>query len=408
MRFLYTIGVLLYAFAVRLASLTNPKAKRWIQGRKNWKSTLPGVSKNVIWFHCASLGEFDQGLPVMNLIREKDPTAYILVTFFSPSGMDHFHKRKHPADHVMYLPIDTISNARYFLDHFQPKAAYFIKYEFWCNYIFEAAEKDIPVYSICTLLREDQYFFKWYGTIFRETLKVIRHFFVQNEETGQLLEKLGITFYTVVGDTRFDRVIENSKNVKPNPQLEQFLQGKQAIIIGSSWPEDETILYPFLKNHPDEKIIIAPHDIREKHVQQIEKELGSIACRYTSLNESFTGNIVILNTIGQLANAYSYGKIAYIGGGFSGNLHNILEPAVFGLPVLFGPYFGKFPEAGLFIREGIGFPISTPEEFENKLHSIDHDLNELKAKTVKLISEQKGAAEKIVFSIENEQLTLHN
>jgi 3-deoxy-D-manno-octulosonic-acid transferase len=245
-------------------------------------------------------------------------------------------------------------------------------------------------------LREDQRFFKWYGTIFRDTLKAVRHFFVQNTESAQLLDKLGISSYTVVGDTRFDRVIENSKHVKPNPLLEHFLKGQQALIIGSSWPEDEAILYPFLKAHPEEKIIIAPHDIREKHINQIEQELGNMACRYTELAGDFKGNIVILNTIGQLANAYSYGKIAYVGGGFSGKLHNILEPAVFGLPVLFGPRHDRFPEAALFIREGIGFSAANAEDFENKLHSADHELNELKARTLKVIREQQGATERIV------------
>jgi 3-deoxy-D-manno-octulosonic-acid transferase len=400
MRILYSFGVLLYAFAVRIAALSNSKAKKWISGRKDWKNKLPNVDQKVLWFHCASLGEFDQGLPVVQLLREKEPDTFILVTFFSPSGMEHYHKRQHPADHVMYLPIDTIANARFFLNHFKPSAAYFIKYEFWCNYILEATEMGIPVYSISTLLREDQRFFKWYGTIFRETLKAVNHFYVQNEETGELLERLGIQQYTVVGDTRFDRVIENSKNVKPNPALENFLQGQKAIIIGSSWPEDEAILYPFLRTHPEEKIIIAPHDIREKHLAQIEEALGSSACRYTALSADFKGNIVLLDTIGQLANAYSYGKIAYVGGGFSGKLHNILEPAVFGLPVLFGPKHNRFPEAALFIREGIGFTVNSSEEFENRLHSVDHDLNELTAKTVQVIRAQQGAAGKCFRSEE--------
>ena len=182
--------------------------------------------------------------------------------------------------------------------------------------------------------------------------------------------------------------------------MENFLQGQKAIIIGSSWPEDEAILYPFLRTHSEEKIIIAPHDIREKHLAQIEGALGSAACRYTALTADFKGNIVLLDTIGQLANAYSYGKIAYVGGGFSGKLHNILEPAVFGLPVLFGPKHDRFPEAALFIREGIGFTVNSSEEFENRLHSVDHDLNELTAKTVQVIRAQQGAAGKCFHSEE--------
>ncbi len=402
MRLFYTFGIIVYGLIIRLASLFNPKAKRWVKGRKNWEKNLPDTDQKIVWFHCASLGEFDQGLPLMNLIKKEDPSCYLLVTFFSPSGMDHYHKRIHPADHVMYLPSDTIGNAKLYIDKIKPSALFLIKYEFWSNYIIEASEANVKIYSVSTLLREDHRYFKWYGGFFRDTLKLVDHFFVQNEETAELLEKLGIKQYTVTGDTRFDRVIENSLQVKGNPQLEAFLKGQKAIIVGSSWPQDESILYPFLSGHPDEKFIIAPHDIHEKHVAQIMENLGKSACRYTEWSEQFTGNIIVLNTIGQLANAYSYGKIAYVGGGFSGKLHNILEPAVFGLPVLFGPHFSRFPEANLFIKEGIGFSVSTPDELENTIHSIDHSIVEISAKTVKVVNDNKGAAERIMGSLELE------
>jgi 3-deoxy-D-manno-octulosonic-acid transferase len=400
MRLLYTFGIVVYSLIIRLASLFNPKAKKWIKGRENWENNLPKTQKRIIWFHCASLGEFDQGLPLMNMLRQQYPDFFILVTFFSPSGMDHYHKRIHPADHVMYLPSDTIGNAKRFISKLNPTALFLIKYEFWSNYIIEASEAKVKIYSISTLLREDHRYFKWYGGFFRDTLKLIDHFFVQNEESARLLEKLGIKQYSVTGDTRFDRVIENSLQVKGNPQLEAFLNGQKAIIVGSSWPQDENILYPFLTGHPEEKFIIAPHDIREKHVSQIMENLGKSACRYTEWSEQFTGNIIVLNTIGQLANAYSYGKIAYVGGGFSGKLHNILEPAVFGLPVLFGPHFSRFPEAKLFIEEGIGFSVSTPEELENMIHSIDHSIVEISAKTAKVVNDNKGAAERVMGRLE--------
>lgn len=396
MQFLYTIGIQLYAFAVFLASFFNPKAKDWISGRKNWKGSLPRTDKKVVWFHCASLGEFDQGLPLMNKIKQHDPNIFLLVTFFSPSGMQHYHKREHRVDHAMYLPIDTKSNANYFIKHFHPSACFLIKYEFWCNLLIEADNQRVPVFSVSTLLRDKQRFFKWYGSYFRKALDSVNYFFVQNNETAELLRKIKIERILVTGDTRFDRVIENKILAKNNKVLESFLSGSKAIIIGSSWTEDEELVRSFILNHKEEKFILAPHDISNSHIQQLQNQFQGISCLYTEYADSFSGNLIILNTIGHLASAYSYGKIAYVGGGFSGKLHNILEPAVFGLPVIFGPKFNRFPEANLFIQEQIGFSVSTGEQLENTIHSLDHHIERFEARTHKVVEENKGASDKIL------------
>jgi 3-deoxy-D-manno-octulosonic-acid transferase len=401
MRALYTFGVLLYATAVYLASFVNPKAKAWIQGRKNWKQQLPTTTKKVVWFHCASLGEFDQGLPLMNQLKQNDPSIFLLVTFFSPSGMEHYHKRQHQVDHALYLPIDTKRNATYLIQHFNPASCFIIKYEFWCNLLIAADELRMPVFSVSTLLREKHRFFKWYGAFFRKALRSVNYFFVQNQETADLLKSIRIDRFKITGDTRFDRVIENKSQVQANPTLETFLNGTKAIIIGSSWPEDEVILLPYLRLHPEEKFILAPHDISESHVQSIERTLGNQACRYSNYATEFEGNILILNTIGHLASAYSYGKIAYIGGGFSGKLHNILEPAVFGLPVIFGPEHSRFPEAKLFLQEQIAFSVSTTQELNSAIHSIEHQLDRFIARATKVVEDNRGASTKIYHHLQN-------
>jgi 3-deoxy-D-manno-octulosonic-acid transferase len=398
---LYTFGIYLYFAAVNIASLFNPKAKSWVNGRKNWKQNLPNTNRKVVWFHCASLGEFDQGLPLMNKIKAADPSVYLLVTFFSPSGMEHYHKRLHQVDHAMYLPIDTKSNALHFIKHFKPSACFLIKYEFWCNLLIAADKLRMPLFSVSTLLREDHRFFKWYGSYFRKALRSVNFFFVQNKETAELLAKINIDRFSITGDTRFDRILENKEQVHSNTIIEAFLKGSKAIIIGSPWPQDEHIVIPFIQQHPDEKFILAPHDISESHVTLIETALNNTVCRYTKYDANYSGNVLLLDTIGHLASAYSYGKIAYVGGGFSGKLHNILEPAVFGLPVIFGPNFKRFPEAQLFIKEQIGFSVSTTEELENTIHSLDHHLERFEARTHKVVEENKGAADKIISFIQD-------
>lgn len=407
MHTLYNISIYIYGAFLQLVSLVHPKAKLWVQGRKHFFSKLPTVSnQRVYWFHCASLGEFDQALPVINLLKDQDSSIYILVTFFSPSGYLHYHKRKHKADYVCYLPLDTPSNARKFIHHFKPEKSFFVKYEFWANYIFEAKKSNSKIYSVSALFRADHRFFKKMGGFFRMVLKQFDHFFIQNNTSADLLNSIGITNYTITGDTRFDRVIENKNNLQKNRILDDFLQTEKAFIIGSSWPADEEIICTLINQSTfQSKCILAPHDISKSHIDQI---IGRINVPYICYSELEKGKILtnekvlILDTIGHLANAYSYGSFAYVGGGFSGSLHNILEPAVFGLPVIFGPKHKRFPEAELFINEGIGFSIHTSEEMNNAMKNIETHYTKLMSTTADFVKSQAGASNKIITFLHNE------
>ena len=400
MGLLYNLSIRLYTILLWSIQSYHPKAKAWISGRKNYWEHLPEISNDqqLYWFHCASLGEFDQGIPVMNLLKEKKTSIKILVTFFSPSGMEHYNKRKHVADYVFYLPTDTPLNAKQFLNHFRPTQIYFIKYEFWLNYIFEAKSRNIPLYSISCILRPSQVFFKWYGGYFRKGLRSFNHFFVQNQETSTLLHKIGIKNVSITGDTRFDKVIENKKLVQIDEKIEHFLLGSKAIILGSSWPAEENIFYNYYTEFNSlNKVIIAPHDISENHLVFIENLFSNQTVRYSQFKATSDKNILLIDCIGKLANAYSYGKIAFIGGGFTGKLHNTLEPIVFGLPVIFGPKHSKFPEAQQFIDAGIGFSIHTKEDFSKTIHFIEQNLSELQQICEKEIENSKGAAARIVL-----------
>lgn len=400
MQWLYSLSIRLFVWGVYLAQPFHPKAKKWVQGRKKIWQHLPEIPKNseVIWFHCASLGEFDQGLPLMNKIKEKKPTCFLFVTFFSPSGFENYNKRKHQVDFACYLPADYQKNAERLLDHFRPKQAFFVKYEFWCKIILEARKRKIEVYSVCAIFRPEHRFFKWYGSYFRHCLRQMNRFFVQNKESITLLKGIGIEQVTRVGDMRFDRVLENKKQVEKDPVVESFLAGEKAFIIGSSWPVDEQFLTAFvLKYSQTAKVIIAPHQIDEAHLREIEKRFDKQVVRYAAYGEQRKENILLIDSIGKLANLYQYGSFAYIGGGFTGSLHNILEPAVFGLPVLFGPKHKRFPEAQLFLDEGVGFQV------ENTLQ-LDQAFLEIQAKDWssrldQLVQSQAGAAEKIIKTI---------
>ena len=400
MNLLYSLGIGFYGGILWIAQFFNPKAKSWILGRKHFWEKLPNVeNREIYWFHCASLGEFDQGLPMMNLIKEHNPAIYILVTFFSPSGFENYHKRKNSADFVCYLPLDKKSNARQFIQHFKPQKVFFIKYEFWTNYIYEAKKSNAKIYSISALFRPEHRFFKWYGNQFRETLRKIDFFFVQNQSSLELLQSIGINQAMLTGDTRFDRVIENKANVQTDSIIEAFIQNKKAFVIGSSWPEDEDLLKNLILNcgYP---VIIAPHDISENHLLQIEKKFENETIRYSNWTVNSTKKILLIDSIGKLANAYSYGQIAFIGGGFSGNLHNILEPAVFGLPVIFGPKHKRFPEAQTFIDAGIGFSVTDEETLRFAFNNIIQNQENLKIKTTDLVLASQGATQKIIDFLE--------
>jgi 3-deoxy-D-manno-octulosonic-acid transferase len=410
MLFLYNTLLTIFLPILKLISVFNPKLRLGLEGRKKWKSAIDKIPKDkpLIWFHCASLGEFDQGLPLMNLIIAKDPSFQIVVTFFSPSGYLHYQKRKNPVDFAFYLPFDTQSNAKEFLSLLKPKMGFFVKYEFWPNFLNEAKNQRIPIFSVASILRPNQIYFKWYGGLFRNALKNVSFFFVQNNETAELLIQLGIHNYEIIGDTRFDRVLENKilfEQTKNNLDFDvfgKFLSNQKALIFGSSWSQEEQILFSFLAENKSQKVILAPHNVSESNVESLQQKLGENAVRFTSFENNFSNQqILILDTIGHLSTAYSYGKVAFVGGGFSGSLHNILEPAVFGLPIFFGPRHYKFPEANAFIEEGIGFEVVNFEEFKKKLKEIEPDLNTLSTKTKTFVESQRGSSEKI---LENQQV----
>lgn len=402
MHFLYNIGVGAYGIAIQIASLFLPKAKKWISGRKNWTSKLPNLNKKkVIWFHCASLGEFDQGLPLMNKIKTENPEIFLLVTFFSPSGFEHYQKREHSADFVCYLPLDTPSNAKKFIQHFSPKQSFFVKYEFWGNYILAAKKSGSQIYNVSGIFRPKQRFFKWHGGFFRKILQQFDHFFVQNEASKKLLNSIELSNVTITGDSRFDRVIENRDKAKDNLIIQQFKGGDQLVIIGSSWPADETILLRWI-NETKHKILIAPHQVDDRHVEQIISGISRKVDRYSSFSKKSPSDceVLILDTIGHLASAYKYGTIAYVGGGFSGSLHNILEPAVFGLPVIFGPKHTRFPEAQAFVDGGFGFSIETTTQFESAFAEIIADLDSISKKEQAFVESNAGASERIYKNID--------
>ena len=395
MRFVYTYGIRLYAIFIHVASIFNAKAKKWVEGRRVLWDNLPFIdhSEKLFWFHCASLGEFDMALPIMSEIKKHLPDSKILVTFFSPSGMEHYHKRTHQADFVSYLPIDTPSNARRFINYYKPDTVFFVKYEFWTNYILEAKKQGVKVYSVCTLFRESHRFFKWYGGFFRRTLNAIDFFYLQNQQSAELLAKIGLNNSMVVGDTRFDRVLANSKKAKSNQAIEIFLEDKKAWVFGSTWPADEALLHSFLDSYPEQKMIFAPHDIAESHIVGIEALCKGRSCRVSHSDPS--KQVLILNTIGHLTDAYAYGELAYVGGGFSGKLHNILEPSVFGLPVIFGPKFDRFPEASAFMEVGIGFAVKDEYDLQRVTGEVLGKLESIRLLAIKNVKLNSGAAERI-------------
>ena len=399
--FFYNLSIRLYWLFIFSASFFNKKAKRFINGRKNIWSSLKQIKEtNLYWFHCASLGEFDQGLPLMFLLKKKDPSIKILVTFFSPSGMDHYHKRKHCVDYVYYLPIDTKKNAKRFINSIEPKKIFFVKYEFWLNYIFEAKSKNIPLYSISCILRPNQHFFKRRGYLFRKGLKCFELFFVQNEETKNLLDSINIRNAIITGDTRYDKVIDNKLNLVNDNTISNFIQNQKVLILGSSWNTEETILKQALESGLiKEKVIIAPHDISEKHLNQIETLFNENIIRYSNFSNYKNEQILLIDSIGKLANAYQYGMFAFVGGGFSGSLHNTLEPIVFGLPTVFGPKHSKFPEAAFFIQEKVALEVTNEVDFLDAYTHFKKTEKEVKKKCDFIIETSKGASQKIIDKI---------
>jgi 3-deoxy-D-manno-octulosonic-acid transferase len=372
MLFLYDLGIRLYSLLIRLASLRSKKAAAWINGRKDLLSRIGEeiiTGENRVWFHFASLGEFEQGRPVLEELKLKAPETSIIITFFSPSGYE-IRKDYTLADHVFYLPLDTRTNAREFIRLIEPKFAIFTKYEYWYYYFDELHQKEIPLLIVSGIFRENQAFFKWYGSLHREMLRKVSHFFIQNETSEKLLSNLGLTNITVTGDTRFDRVLKHSKQVKSIPDVEQFCYNWKIFIAGSTWPEDESLLSDLSQDFPDWKFIIAPHETNSEHIRQLEKLFPS-SVRLSNIKSGSNENrILIVDSIGLLSSLYQYGDIGYIGGGFGVGIHNTQEAAAFGLPVLFGPNFGKFQEARDMIELGAAFSIKNLNELSKRMQYL--------------------------------------
>ncbi len=402
MRHLYFIAIKLVEWLLPIYTLliNKPKLKLFIEGRKQTLllPNLPTHQKRY-WFHCASLGEFEQARPVIETLKKKDQTVSIVITFFSPSGYE-LRKDYALADAVFYLPLDTPSNAAKIIAKINPTQVIFIKYEIWYFLLKALFNQGIPVYLISANFRADQKLFGIFGAWLFKLLPQYKHIFLQNKAAFELLQSKGLENISISGDTRFDRVIENAKQVKANEIIETFKANKPLLILGSSWPKEESILLEYLENNPTPpfKIIIAPHDISINRIEDILKKFKTYQPQlYTNFDANNAQSILILNTIGHLASAYHYANMAFIGGGFTGQLHNILEPLSFGVPVLAGPNHQKFPEANLANASGVFFNIINAAEFELSLQKILE--NDLKAKSIDFIDASSGATDLVVKAI---------
>jgi 3-deoxy-D-manno-octulosonic-acid transferase len=348
---LYSIAIAFYAVATRVAALFNEKAKLFVTGRKNWEQLLKAKidpAAKYIWFHCASLGEFEQGRPVIEAVKEQFPAYKIVLTFFSPSGYE-IRKNYALADVISYLPLDSKRNARSFIKIVNPEKVFFVKYEYWYNYINELHHRKIPLYLVSAIFRKEQPFFSktpW-GNWYLKMLFKVEYLFVQNEISGELLKSVGIKNYTIAGDTRFDRVAAIAAGVKEIPPIEKFKGNSLLIVAGSTWKSDEELLISFINQSSGIKYIIAPHEVSVANVTRIKQSITKPVIEYSKvqLHEIDGFDVIIIDSIGLLSSLYRYGDIAYIGGGFGVGIHNILEAATFGLPVIFGPNFKKFKEA---------------------------------------------------------------
>ena len=428
---MYNLIIYLYLFGVAIASLFNEKVRKMWRGERDAFRVLrekvePGA--RYVWFHAASLGEFEQGRPLIEQLRREHPELKILLTFFSPSGYE-VRKNYQGADIICYLPLDTITNARRFLRLIRPEMAFFIKYEFWYNYLHILKHRNVPVYSVSSIFRDGQVFFRWYGHQYSRVLRCFTHFFVQNEKSRELLATLGLKNATVVGDTRFDRVQQIKEQAKQLPIVEAFVAGESGdsrspvFVAGSSWLPDEEIFIRYFMEHPEWKLIIAPHVIGEEHLQQIEKLLeGRKVLRYTRLQAAGTkspshpssgnhisppsegsGEALIIDCFGLLSSIYRYATVCYVGGGFGVSIHNTLEAAVWGCPVIFGPENKKFQEAQGLKQCGGGFEIKGYDDFCKLMDHFAADksfLQEAGQQAGAYVASLAGATQKILSDIE--------
>ena len=374
---IYNLAMYILELGVKLAALFSDKPAKMVKGYREVFDLLQRkIDRNAqyIWFHAASLGEFEQGRPLIERIRKEYPQYKILQTFFSPSGYE-VRKNYDGADIVCYLPIDTPSNVKKFVDLVNPCMVFFVKYEFWQNYLNTLYKKGIPVYSVSSIFRPGQIFFRWYGKSYQRVLKTFAHLFVQNEESKTLLAGIGVNHTTVVGDTRFDRVLDICAAAKQLPLVQKFKGDALTFVAGSSWGPDEDIFIPYFNARPEMKLVIAPHVVSDGHLKEIESKLQRSCIRYTQATEENVGqaDCLIIDCYGLLSSIYRYGEISYIGGGFGVGIHNVLEAAVYGVPVIFGPNNKKFREAQHLLANKGGFEIHGSEDFEQLMDKFLND-----------------------------------
>lgn len=455
--FIYNIFLIIYLIGIRITSLWNPKARLWLRGRRNVWAELEGIGRQkpaignqqsavgnpesnggspnagpysplaidhspLVWIHCSSLGEFEQGRPVLEAIRHQYPTARVLLTFFSPSGYE-VRKNNSGADYVMYLPLDSKANARRFINTVQPDLVIWIKYEYWFYYLTELKKKQIPLLLVSGIFRNDQPFFKWYGRLHWYMLESFNHLFVQTKTSKQLLGTIGFNNnVSVSGDTRFDRVVQIAEQFKNIDQIAHFCGDSPVVVAGSTWPEDEEELDHYANTHPEIKFIIAPHEIHEDHLKEVEK-LFKNSVRFSRLPanpeaprpvprgrqlDSQGPNTLIIDNIGMLSKLYKYATITYVGGGFGDDgVHNVLEAAVYGKPVVFGPVYDKYIEAVELVQQGGGLVINTALELEKTLNDLLADTNAYKASCEAArdyVYNNKGATERIMQYIQENRL----
>lgn len=411
MQALYTFLIVCYGLAIRIASLFDTKAALWVKGRRDYFTRLEGVfqsldrsGKKIAWFHCASLGEFEQGRPIIDNFRKKYPDYMLLLTFYSPSG---FEVRKvYPGvDWVFYLPLDTRANARRFVETVKPDIVFYVKYEFWFNFLSYIQLKNTPSFLISAIFRPEQHFFKWYGEWPRKVLEGFTKIFVQNESSKELLQFIGIGDAIVCGDTRFDRVATIASLCEKVEIAEIFAKDNDVMVAGSTWPEDEELLIALIDHHEDRlKFILAPHELKKEYLSALKLKLGNKAIFLSQANASSAANatILIIDSIGLLSRLYHYGILAYIGGGFGAGIHNILEPAAFGLPVFFGPNYHKFEEAKELVNLQGAFSVKNKEQLILKVSELienSDDLNVASSICRHYVHDHVGATQTIMNKI---------
>ena len=409
----YNIFLLFFRAGIRIASLWNNKANQWLAGRKNifeiLNSELSTNKSKLIWIHCSSLGEFEQGRPVIESFKTNFPNSKLLITFFSPSGYE-IRKDYKVADWVFYLPMDSPLNAKKFFDIINPSLVVFVKYDFWYYYLTECKKRNIPLLMISAIFREEQPFFKWYGSFHRKMLSCFTYIFVQDENSETLLNSIDINNVLKTGDTRFDRVTDIAANFQSIEIIEKFCGNSKVLVAGSTWPEDEKIIKEGIATNPDIKLIIAPHEVNEKHLDEI-KNLFPDAVFFSQLmthdSQIVNKKIMIIDNIGMLSSLYHYATIAYVGGGFNKGIHNTLEAVVYGKPVIFGPKYRKFKEAVELVRTGSGISITNTADLSKQLETLlkSKDQYEMKCKnSFEFVQQRKGATKRIINYIQENRL----